>query len=518
MLDEQALRSQAELSNWHKFLHFWVVVGKSFIRNRCPVRASALAYTTVLALIPMLAVAVGITSSFLKKEGENRIDQFIAKLVASVTPPAVLSTNSPPASTNSAPEADGAAAIAAVAPSAGETNQPAALASNAQTNSAAARSFAEAEETVRARHAIARSIHQFIRNTRSGTLGVTGSVLLIFVAISMLSRIEETFNDVWGVARGRSWFMRVVLYWGVLTLVPMLLIVALGLATGPHLEATKKLLVTMPFVGHALMPILFQVLPVAVLCVTFALFYVLMPNTKVRWQAAAVGGAVAAILLHLNNLISVLYVSRVVSNSRIYGSLGLVPVFMVGLYFAWLILLFGAQVAYAFQNRASYREEKQIEQINQRGREFVALRLMTGVGRRYLEGELPPGIVEIAEDLAVPTRLVQQIMQTLAAARLVVETGSADPAYVPARPLETITCHDILLAMRASQGQELATRDEPTRAEVYGEFHRIQEAERRAASSVTMMELVKRAQAQLRPPEAPREIGPADQGANEGRR
>jgi len=118
----------------------------------------------------------------------------------------------------------------------------------------------------------------------------------------------------------------------------------------------------------------------------------------------------------------------------------------------------------------------------------------------------------------VPTRLVQQIMQTLAAARLVVETGSADPAYVPARPLETITCHDILLAMRASQGQELATRDEPTRAEVYGEFHRIQEAERRAASSVTMMELVKRAQAQLRPPEAPREIGPADQGANEGRR
>jgi membrane protein len=518
LLDEQALRSRAELSNWHRFLHFWVVVGKSFIRNRCPVRASALAYTTVLALIPMLAVAVGITSVFLKKEGEDRIDQFIAKLVASVTPPAVLTTNSLPSTvstTNSAAETEGVAVTTAASIST-ETNEPPAFSSSSQTN-AAAHSFAEAKETVRARHAVARSIHQFIRNTRSGTLGVTGSVLLIFVAISMLSRIEDAFNDIWGIARGRSWFMRVVLYWGVLTLVPLLLIVALGLATGPHLQASKRLLVTMPFVGHFLAPVLFQILPIAVLCLTFALFYVLMPNTKVRWQAATVGGAVASILLHLNNMVSVLYVSRVVSNSRIYGSLGLVPVFMIGLYFAWIILLFGAQVAYVFQNRASYREEKQIEQINQRGREFVALRLMTGVGRRFMEGESPPGVVEIAEDLAVPTRLVQQITQTLAAARLIVETGGTDPAYVPARPLETITCHDILLALRASQGQELATRDEPTRAEVYGEFHRIQEAERRAASSMTLLALVTRAQAQLRPSEAPREIGQANTDANETR-
>ncbi len=74
------------------------------------------------------------------------------------------------------------------------------------------------------------------------------------------------------------------------------------------------------------------------------------------------------------------------------------------------------------------------------------------------------------------------------------ETAGAEPAYLPARPLESITCHDILLALRASQGQELATRDEPTRSEVYGEFHRIEEAERQAASSVTMLALVNRAQ------------------------
>ena len=98
------------------------------------------------------------------------------------------------------------------------------------------------EEAVKARHAIARYIHEFIQNTRSGALGVTGSILLIFAAISMLSRIEDTFNDIWGVARGRSWFMRIVLYWGVISLAPILLVVALGLATGPHLEGTRRLL------------------------------------------------------------------------------------------------------------------------------------------------------------------------------------------------------------------------------------------------------------------------------------
>jgi len=94
----------------------------------------------------------------------------------------------------------------------------------------------------------------------------------------------------------------------------------------------------------------------------------------------------------------------------------------------------------------------------------------------------------------VPTRLVKRITQTLAAARLVTETAGAEPAYLPARPLDQITCHDVLLAMRASQGQECATRDEPARAEVYGEFHRIGEAERQAATAVSLQALVNRAQ------------------------
>src|SRR5580700_10804353 len=93
LLDENSSPIHVHSARWRRFLHFWILVWRSFARNRCPVRASALAYATLLALIPMLAVVMSITSSFLKQEGEDRIDQFIVKLVASVTPPATLSTN-----------------------------------------------------------------------------------------------------------------------------------------------------------------------------------------------------------------------------------------------------------------------------------------------------------------------------------------------------------------------------------------------------------------------------------------
>lgn len=499
LLDDRLWSRPVRLSRVQRFVHFWVLVGRSFSRARCPLRAAGLSYTTLLALIPMLAVAVGVTSSFLKQEGEDEIDLLILKLVASVTPPDVVSNTAAAAALKGGmgPAGENLPEQPPLisAPGAVSTNEAASAPPTTANRPIAVPAFAQAEDAIKTRRQIARSINEFIQNTRSGTLGVTGSIILIFVAIAMLVRIEETFNDIWGIPHGRTWFMRIVLYWGVLSLAPLLLIVALGLATGPHLSATKEFLSTMPWLGS----LVFQVLPPAMLCLSFGLFYMLMPNTKVRWDAALVGGIVGGGLFHLNNLVSVLYVSRVVTYSKIYGSLGLVPVFMVGLYLAWTILLLGAQVAYAWQNRSTYFEEKRVENINQRGREFIALRLMTLVGQRFLRGQPPPGPTGIAEQLGVPTRLVRQIMQTLCSARLAAETTGPEPAYLPARPLETITCHDILLAMRASHGNELATREEPARSEVYGEFERIQDAERQAASSVSMLDLVHRALARELP-------------------
>lgn len=455
-LEEKGLESanHEELSRFHKFALFWLLVSKSFSRNRCPARASALAYTSLLALIPMLAVAVSVSSPFLKKDEGARISEWVDKIVGSIA-----QTTAPSEPTVSP------------AQEASEMKQE-------QAN----------EESAAARKKVVETIKSFIDKTNSQTLGFAGTVLLIFAAISLLASIETTFNDIWGVSQGRSWFARVVQYWAVISLGPLLLVLAAGLASGKHFKSTQLFLEHMPVLGD----LVFRVLPAVVLCIAFTLFYRLMPNTRVRWTAALAGGLVGGVLWHLNGIVSVLYVSRWVTNSRIYGSLAAIPVFMVGLYFSWVIVLFGAQVAYAFQNRDAYLQEKQADNVNQRGREFVALRLMEYIGQRFHRALPPPPVAEISDALAVPTRLVQQIIEPLQSARLVVETMGDERAFAPARPLENITCHDILLALRAGQGQELATRDDPARNGVYGEFERILEAEEKAAASVTVLMMVDR--------------------------
>ena len=312
--------------------------------------------------------------------------------------------------------------------------------------------------SVSAQKEAAKSIHEFIQTTQSRTLGVVGMLLLVFVAIRMLANIEETFNDIWGVTRGRSWPSRIILYWATITLGPLLLAGALALASSPHFQATKGAVS-----GTVIGSFIFELLPLIVLWLSFALIYQLVPHTKIHFGAALVGGIVGGTLWHLNSVFGFLYVSGVVSKSRIYGSLGLVPVFMAGLYFSWLILLFGAQVAYAFQNRRAYLQDKLMENVNQRGREFIALRLMTCIGQRFQLGQPPVTLQIISTELGIPTRLAQQVLQPLLAARIVVEIGGNDCSYTPARPLDAITAHHVLYAMRTGGGQELPMRDGPIR-------------------------------------------------------
>ena len=301
-----------------------------------------------------------------------------------------------------------------------------------------------------------------MQNTQSGTLGVVGMLLLVLVAIRMLANIEATFNDIWGVTRGRTWLARIILYWATITLGPLLLVG--GGAGQQSAFSGHQGFVSGTFIGS----FIFELLPLGLLWLLFALIYQLVPNTKVHFSAALIGGIVGGSLWHLNNVFGFLYVSRVVSNSKIYGSLGLVPVFMAGLYFSWLILLFGAQVAYAFQNRKAYLQDKLVENVNQRGREFIALRLMTCIGQWFQSGQPPVTLQKISAELGIPSRLAQQVLQPLLAAHLIVEIGGARPGYAPARPLEAITAHHVLHALRTGGGQELPMRDCPVARGSFG--------------------------------------------------
>lgn len=475
--DEKYLHSRL-----HRWAHFWLLVYKSFVRNRCPVRAASLSYTTLLALVPLLAVVVSITTSILQKRGEEPVNRLINKLVDYVAPALDLearvdefdepeTTNAPPLITTN---------------SSGVVLTNFGLSTNASgivaTNSA---STTNAAPVLTGRERVVKQITGFIANIRTGALGITSVLALLFVGISLLRTIEATFNDIWGVTRGRGWVKSIVYYWAAITLGPLFLVGALTLTTGPHLEGTREWLDRVPFLGS----IVFHVLPFVILSVGFASFYAAMPNTRVRFKAAMIGGVIGGCLWQLNNLFNIIYVSRVVTYTNIYGSLGVFPLFLVGMYFSWLIMLLGAQVAYAFQNRDAYIQEKQAESVNQRGKEFVALRLMTHIARNFSEGRQPLSSIELSKQLAVPSQLVQKVLCSLAQSGLVVEIADSEARFTPGRPLDRISAYDVVCSLRAGSGNELATTDDAARLLVRSEFERMILAEREAGNAITMQSL-----------------------------
>jgi len=542
LLDEQGLVlvDEARLHPLRRFIHFWVLVGKSFVRNRCPVRASALAYTTLLALIPLLAVGLGVSTKLLQSS-EDQQAELIQTVVDELAPQLGLvpATAEEKESARSRIVEKIGAALPRLVESSGQerthlVNQLAAeLVPGAATGQEAGADYgrkiakqieellprlAKATEqrrvklvekladqltslVLRAAHGedessqkVVETIRTFIANVHSGALGLVGTVALVFVAIGLLSTIEATFNDIWGVPRGRNWFVRIIHYWAAVTLGPLVVILVMGLAIGSRFQAAQDLIVETPIIGG----LLFKMIPFFLLCGSFTLLYQFMPNTRVNWQAAAFGGLVAGALWILNGNFNALFTSRVISASKIYGSLSAIPILLFGLYLSWTILLFGAQVAYAYQNRRAYLQDKQAENVNQRGREFIALRLMTLVGQKFHRGELPPTLGEVSESLSVSSRLVSQIIQPLLQRKLLAEVATPETAYCPARPLDRISYEDILQALRAGLGHEPATREEPTRELVRGAFDEIHQSEQRVARAVTLQAMVERIEAQGR--------------------
>ena len=469
--DQQIFQLESRLE---RFAHFWVLVARQFVHHRCLVRASALSFSTLLALIPLLAVVVSITSGLLKGQDEQKFSSAIEKMVASLTPSATMPANST-ATENLSTNADGAV-----------TN----LSSSTNVVAAAPAIAPDTQKET------ARQIHNFVQNTSSSTLGLTGMIFLIFTAISLLRGIEETFNDIWGVTRGRSWFMQIMLYWTTLTLGPLLM-AALALAGGTHFQRTRDLLESAPQFS----PVSEHLVPILIVSLTLALFYKLTPNTKVETRAALLGGFFAGTAWHLYNQLGFVLAARVMSASKLYGSLFLLVLLMGGLYIVWLILLFGAQMAYAFQNRAAYLQDRLADNVNQRGREFVALRIMTCLGQRFQNALRPATVPQLSSELEIPSRLTQSVLRTLAHTRLVTEIAGEEAAFVPARPLPDINAYDILLAMRTGNGQELPRRTQPALAEIYGEFARLEQAERTAAAGISLLTLVQRAPVRAALPE-----------------
>lgn len=280
-------------------------------------------------------------------------------------------------------------------------------------------------------------------NTGGSTLfGALGSLILIGIVIQLMTSVETTLNHIWGVRHGRPWSQRIVFYWTFLSLGVLLGLGATALFSAGNIASMFD---WMPFAGR-ITELLLTATPLvsfAMLTMLLALFYRFFPNTAVNLRAALVGGAIAAFLLLLNNYLSFLYLHRVISLQSLYGSVGIIPVLMVGLYFFWVFVLLGGQVTYAIQNAHFLNDSAAWRKISPRAFELIALATFLMIARRYRDCETPPDSALLGALLHVPQSTVNEAITHLEELNWITRVTREDEhrtqetfAYQPARPLE----------------------------------------------------------------------------------
>lgn len=184
----------------------------------------------------------------------------------------------------------------------------------------------------------------------------------------------------------------------------------------------------------------------ALLAGAFAALYRLLPNARVRWSAALVGGSVTALLIIGNHELAAAYVGKVVEFHSLYGQLSIVPVMMFGSYVSWLIVLAGGQVAFAYQHRRAHARHRTWEGLSHRARRCLAFICVTESLRRYRAGEPAATAEDLAETAQVPTAVIDVCLQRLHALGLLAPVAGIDgaaPGHAPARPLEALTAGEL---------------------------------------------------------------------------
>lgn len=373
-------------------------------------RAAALSYSSMLALGPLIAITV-----------------LIAGVAIGDTEPAAMARK-----INEA--------ISFIAPQVRQFDSA--------KPAGSARAALPAEEvvaTVAADPELVQFISTFIARSRSGAAGAIGLSILLLIVIQLFSSVENTFNDIWGVRRGRSWMSRIIHYWAAVTLGAVLFFASFTLlSAGPLIQV---FIANLPLAESlkALYRWMLPALSGGLLVVILTIFYRIVPNTRVRWRAAFIGAVIVAALLFLNNYLAFLYFKGVLSNKSLYGSVGILPILMAGLFIFWFIVLVGGQITYALQNIHFRSSQAVWHNINESTRESLSLLVLLLTARRFKECKPPYSGSQLSHFVRVPTQILNESLNRLCDLGLIAMLPPAegndpnDHRYQPARPLERIT-------------------------------------------------------------------------------
>ncbi len=371
--ESKYLGRKTKQARLYHFMRILVLTFRGLQRNKLAVQSAALTFYSLIGIGPLIALGIMISSFILDQspEGtanpnqpaENRAVQAITKAIAFAAPQLEISADGNADDTSLAPE-------------------------------------------------MTEMINSFIEAAQSGTVGVIGSLVLFAIGIQVLTSIESSFNSLWGVDRGRKLGERIVIYW---TFISMGAVVGAAALTLTTINRVSGFMEKFPYGGEFLSVVLFfSPLIAAILIIALlAAFFCFIPNTRVDWTAAFTGATLVVILLHIYNMLSFLYVERVVSTRSLYGSVGIIVILMLGLYVFWLLILFGGQVTYAVQNADFLTDENVWQKTSEQAQEIISLGVLIIAAKCFRDGTSPIRFSKLLQKLRIPSHVLNSSIHRL---------------------------------------------------------------------------------------------------------
>jgi membrane protein len=315
---------------------------------------------------------------------------------------------------------------------------------------------AEILESFKGQEEIAQRIVAFanslLANAQGGLVAGVGILLLLWSVMKVLGNIEHSFNEIWGVTKPRSLGRKFSDYFSLILVCPILLAVASSTTVVVSSHA-RQLLEGIPLL-NSLEPVLLlplKLLPYGALWVTFTFLFIFMPNTKVKLKAGLIAGVVSGTLFQIVQWAYINLQIGAAQYSAVYGSFAALPLFLIWLQMSWLILLFGAEIAFAVQNVHTYEFEPECLAISHSRKRLLSLLITKSIVTRFCAGEPAWDAPAISRALEIPIRLVRQILHELVEAQILSEIRKPEEdkevLYQPARDVETLTIKRVVDAL-----------------------------------------------------------------------
>lgn len=288
-------------------------------------------------------------------------------------------------------------------------------------------------------------IMDIVNKVDSNVLGSIGFIFFIYTAISMVQKIENSFNYVWYVSKPRSFTTRLVEYSTVLIVGA----IAVGLSVKALAEFSKDKLVVSMQENVALAPVFTltdRLMPYLITISIFTFLYKFMPNTKVKLRSALVGGVAAGFLWATTSMVFAAFLANSTNRQAIYASFAIAITALFWLYLNWLILLIGSQIAFYFQNPAYLRIGRREPRLSNEMRERVALNIMFLVGKEFRNPVLGVNLRSLSRTLRIPSITLAPIASGLEANGLITTNEKED--LLPGREMARMTLGDILAVVR----------------------------------------------------------------------